>query len=668
MKKIIIPLLVCGLFACSKKDKDNPAPPQSEAVAEVTAYLGSVDSLSEFEVAFKKAKLAAADVADGLTIFAPGNEAIGSYDIGARTMGKDLPDSIIKNHIVKGIFKTADLTDGKTLTTLSGKVLKVKVINGVIYVNGVKITIKDGAAGGQIIHTIAAILAASTGSMDIKVFDAMQWSADNRSGVAAASASVKLYTTREKYFAGTADYEAAADANGVAHFTGITPGEYFIVATKGDLSSIWPDATRSTMKSTDSLYQSQEEVTAAHAYGAAPGDFRCVDLNQDGVVNGADRTDAPFRTVMVTDSIIVSQKILIGYESNSSMKAFKTVAEAMATLPSIAGGIGIQQKMLVMADGIMSDDADCSAFPDWCHFNQFTFTASDNMVNGIWDGLYSSIQKLNRVIYSLPTITGDTTVLAAQARGLRAYAYLELATYFGELPINTDLKMSADISRSSLPNTYAFIKNELVIAKVTLPATTTVNGYRYMTRGAAAALLARIAIMNNDFQAAVTYASEVMQSGNYSLANDASITFDDVNGTEIIWDLTQSFPGDFYSYFYSRSFCPVTRLSEVYLIFSEAQTAMNNLGSAMDYIILISHRAGLPSPSINNPDEARTALVAAYKAAFPREGYRFRNLVRWGLASQVLSNEGYQSYHGKLPIPINILDQYPNINQNVGYN
>src|SRR3954470_18616001 len=97
MKKILYPLLVCGLFACSKKDTQTPQSTEPVAVTEVSAYLAGVDSLSEFETAFKKVTISTADASGGLTIFAPGNETIGSYDIGAKTRGTDLPDSIIKS-------------------------------------------------------------------------------------------------------------------------------------------------------------------------------------------------------------------------------------------------------------------------------------------------------------------------------------------------------------------------------------------------------------------------------------------------------------------------------------------------------------------------------------------------------------------------------------------
>lgn len=667
MKRILIPLFVCALFACSKKDNENPPPSQPLAVNEVTAYLDAVDSLSEFAIALKKTNITAADAAVGLTVFAPGNEAIGSYDAGARTMGKDLPDSIVKDHIVKGLFKAADLTDGKILTTLSGKQLKVKVISGDIYVNGVKITIEDGDAGTQIVHTIAEMLSASPGEANITVFDATQWSTDNRNGLPAAGATVNLYTSTEAYFDGTPDYTTTTDASGVAHFTGIPAGNYYAVVTKGSLSNTWPNALKLSLANTDSLFQSETELAnAPHMYSAVPGDFRFVDINGDGIINGDDKTAAPYRIIVINDGALTTTKVLIGFEENHALKPYKTADEATTALTAIAKEIGLQQKFLVMLDGIMSDDANCDNLPNWCAYDQFSFTASDNTIYSIWNSEYASIKKLNRVIYSLPFMTGDTTVVAAQARGLRAYTYLQLATYFGEVPVTTDLLMSANISRSSLNDTYQFIKNELAIALATLPATAPDAPFRHLTSVAAKALLARIAIANSDFTTAKSYANNVIQSG-HSLSADTSLIFTDVYASEILWDLSYNFPTGFYGYFYGRSFCPVVRLSEMYLISAEANIAMSDLSSAAQSINTIRNRDELSILSFANPDEARAGLMSTRKAEFNSEGYRFVDLVRWGQAAQTLGNKGYQSHHSKLPIPANILDQYPNITQNVGY-
>jgi hypothetical protein len=657
MKKILYPLLVCGLFACSKKDTQTP-PAAPVAVTEVSSYLSGVDSLSEFEVAFKKINLSTAEASGGITVFAPGNEAIGGFNIGARTMGKDLPDSVIKDHIVKGLFKAADLTDGKQLTTLNGKILTVKVVDGKIYVNNVLITMEDGKAGEQVVHTVAQMLSTIPGAIDVTVYDATLWSENNRNGQLTASATVNLYLSNAESPA----FTAMTDNSGMAHFTGLPAATYYVVVKKGDLSNQWPDANGHTYMSLDTLFQSQADISNSNPgqYSAGIGDFRFADLNQDGIVNANDKGTAPVRAIIVENGAITAQKILIGYEKNSAMKLFTNLADAQLSLSNVVRQVGTTHKSLVMLDGIMSDDADCTASPDWCAYDQFTFTASDNKVYDIWTSEYTAITALNRIILSLPQI-GDTSVIAAQARAMRAYVYLEMATYFGGLPMYNGLVMPADIRRATLEATYAFIQNELQIALSTLPATADVH---VVTKGAAKILLARIALATGNFSAASTYAVEVIQS-NYSLVNSAEI-YTSATSSEIVWDLSDNFPYDFFNY-WSHTFCPVARISEAHLIRAEADIAMGNLNSGGASITLIRNRSNMPLLSMMNSDEARAALVDTYKNEFFKEGLRFRNLVRWQLAAQVLTPKGYMPYRSLLPVPLNVLDSDPNMVQNPGY-
>jgi hypothetical protein len=68
-----------------------------------------------------------------------------------------------------------------------------------------------------------------------------------------------------------------------------------------------------------------------------------------------------------------------------------------------------------------------------------------------------------------------------------------------------------------------------------------------------------------------------------------------------------------------------------------------------------------------NPSQAREDVRAAWKTEHYREGQRFAKLVKWNIASNVLAANGFQNWHGKLPIPLTYLDKYPGIFQNPGY-
>ncbi len=80
LKKQILTL--CALFtlvlACSKKD--NPGTPANATVKAIQDYLSQTDSLQAFGASFQLVTFADADVSGGLTVFAPINSAVTSYD------------------------------------------------------------------------------------------------------------------------------------------------------------------------------------------------------------------------------------------------------------------------------------------------------------------------------------------------------------------------------------------------------------------------------------------------------------------------------------------------------------------------------------------------------------------------------------------------------------
>ena len=63
----------------------------------------------------------------------------------------------MRHHIIKGIYKLIDLTDGKILTGLSGKQLKVTRIGNDIWINGVRIGGKEIlSTNNEVVYTVNA--------------------------------------------------------------------------------------------------------------------------------------------------------------------------------------------------------------------------------------------------------------------------------------------------------------------------------------------------------------------------------------------------------------------------------------------------------------------------------------------------------------------------------
>jgi len=170
---------LCVINYSCKKDKQAPVDtPVTAAVVkeEINSALAAKDSLTVFTTRFKEAKLSDAEVADGLTLFAPVNKAFNNVGVtasgrisasvsrvpvlAASSPTTTLPDtSDVRDYLIKGKIKANGLVSGTTFTTLSGKVLTITIKNGKPYLNDVLISGKDIASGADYsLHTLSGFI------------------------------------------------------------------------------------------------------------------------------------------------------------------------------------------------------------------------------------------------------------------------------------------------------------------------------------------------------------------------------------------------------------------------------------------------------------------------------------------------------------------------------
>lgn len=97
------------------------------------------------------------------TVFAPTNEAFAMIPkatldgLMKPEMKADLT-KILTYHVVAGAVKAADLKDGMELTTVQGGKLKVSIKDGVVMINGAKVTIADVVSSNGVTHVIDSVL------------------------------------------------------------------------------------------------------------------------------------------------------------------------------------------------------------------------------------------------------------------------------------------------------------------------------------------------------------------------------------------------------------------------------------------------------------------------------------------------------------------------------
>jgi hypothetical protein len=158
-------------------------------------------------------------------------------------------------------------------------------------------------------------------------------------------------------------------------------------------------------------------------------------------------------------------------------------------------------------------------------------TATDNtLVKDVWNGLYTIIHRSNTVIDNGPNITDNTELrdrCVGEAKFFRAWAYFELVTNWGAVPIYTTQVTAPDQfqPRKSEEEVYTQIITDLTEAIAALPATTDDQGRA--TKGAAQTLLGRVHMQKGDYAAAKTALQAVMGAGIYSLVSNYSYNFDE---------------------------------------------------------------------------------------------------------------------------------------------
>jgi uncharacterized surface protein with fasciclin (FAS1) repeats len=97
------------------------------------------------------------------TVFAPSESAFGKLPQGElpfllKTENKIILKALLGSHIVPGKTNFKDFRDGQKLTTISGRELEVKVVNGAVSINGATILGRDQDASNGTIHSLDIVI------------------------------------------------------------------------------------------------------------------------------------------------------------------------------------------------------------------------------------------------------------------------------------------------------------------------------------------------------------------------------------------------------------------------------------------------------------------------------------------------------------------------------
>lgn len=135
-----------------------------------------------------------------------------------------------------------------------------------------------------------------------------------------------------------------------------------------------------------------------------------------------------------------------------------------------------------------------------------THGSTNAVMTGVYNTLFRLVHRCNAIINNAPDATGDAalkTRLVAEVRFLRAWAYYQLAAFWGGVPLYTSIEITFDESeplpRSTATQIWNFVYSELEAILNDLPTAYTSNDLGRATRGAALVVQAKAYMFNNDY-------------------------------------------------------------------------------------------------------------------------------------------------------------------------
>jgi starch-binding outer membrane protein, SusD/RagB family len=237
---------------------------------------------------------------------------------------------------------------------------------------------------------------------------------------------------------------------------------------------------------------------------------------------------------------------ILDFQANSDSQipadsAILTIKDAEQLLVSVydvaanAFGGRYQNIPEVMSDNI-ADPLGLNG--EYAQIYRWTSSFFNGSFGGEYRDAYIAIYRANTLLEEVADLEGATPAaidrISAEAKFIRALSHYHVvriwAMPYGYTMDNSHLgiplKLSADQTpqmRATVAEVYAAIESDLLDAEAALPAD---NGI-FANQMAAKALLAHVYLEMGDFASAKAKASEVINSGNYSLEQDLTARFND---------------------------------------------------------------------------------------------------------------------------------------------
>jgi hypothetical protein len=360
---------------------------------------------------------------------------------------------------------------------------------------------------------------------------------------------------------------------------------------------------------------------------------------------------------------------------------------------------------LLLTTALYSDEAIFNGSnSSWQQFEDRNIMQDNPVIANIWFTGYKIIDKANILIADVESFesSDERDNLLGQAKAIWHIPLVSNPIMPGEyLPA---------VSQSEL---YDFIIEDLHYSIDMLPGIDTSDNTIF-NRDAAKALLARIYLYTEQWQEALTYAEDIINSGNYSLCTQYGEAFINNENFEIIWKLDYDINNKnnlgYYCYPVEsggvfeyaphnaqisafeesdtrKDYCissnstdfiskyrnpasgdfdiPVIRYSEVLLIAAESANMMGNQTEALAYLNLVRTRAGIAPLTSVTPDD----ILHERQCELAFEGHRWFDINRLDKAAEIIGplDADFSETNELWPVPQQAINENPNLIQNPGY-
>lgn len=183
----------------------------------------------------------------------------------------------------------------------------------------------------------------------------------------------------------------------------------------------------------------------------------------------------------------------------------------------------------------------------WQQVDRMIHTPINDNLRDLWNFNFAGVQRASFIIQNEDNIDFEgKDQIIAEARFLRAFFNFELSKWFGPIPIKPEgqfeLGEEVTISRSPVSDVYRLIESDLETAIENLPVMSGEPGR--VNQMTARALLGKMYLYEENFDAAATQLEEVINSGQYHLYGTQGdedfadlFEFEGENGPESVFEV-----------------------------------------------------------------------------------------------------------------------------------